>query len=143
MINQNEEFGFLTANVKTANGALPLENASVTVYSSPPPSENNESGFDETDVIYTLKSDKNGKTQRVALKAKPLGLSQSPSEPFPYLSYNILVTKDGYYDSTYLNVPIFEGVTSIQDVYLIPLSEFSSPTDPIPNSQRQYQEKMS
>ena len=142
MQNQNEEFGFLTVNVKTANGALPIENALVTVYSSPPPSQNNEPILGETNVIYNLKSDKNGKTQKVALKTKPLNLSQTPNEPFPYLSYNILVTKDGYYDSTYLNVPIFEGVTSLQEVYLIPLSEFSSPTDPIPNSSRQYQEKI-
>ena len=142
MINQNEEFGFLTVNVKTANGALPLENALVTVYSSPKPSENNEAVLGETDVIYTLKSDINGKTEKVALKAKPSSLSQTPDESYPYLAYNITVTRDGYYDSTYLNVPIFEGITSLQDVYLIPLSEFSSPTDPIPNSQRQYQEKM-
>ncbi len=141
MKNQNEEFGFLTVNVKTANGALPLENATVTVYSAPPPSDNNEPSLGETDVIYSLKSDENGKTQKVALKAKPINLSQSPTEPYPYLTYNILVTKDGYYDNTYLSVPIFEGITSLQDVYLIPLSEFSSPTDPVPNSSRRYQEK--
>lgn len=141
MQNTNEELGFLTVNVKTANGALPLENALVTIYSSPPPSASNEPALGETDVIYSLKSDRNGKTQKVALKAKPLALSQTPNEEFPYLSYNILVTKDGYYDNTYLNVPVFDGITSIQEVYLIPLSEFSSPNDPIPNSQRQYQEK--
>ena len=141
MKNQNEDFGFLSVNVKTANGALPLENATVTVYSAPPPSENNEATMDETDVVYSLKSDRNGKTQKVVLKSKPADLSKTPNEKFPYLTYNLLVTKDGYYDNTYLNVPIFQGITSLQDVYLIPLSEFSSPTDPIPNSSRQYQEK--
>ena len=141
MKNQNEDFGFLSVNVKTANGALPIENANVTVYSAPPPSLNNEPAMSETDVVYSLKSDRNGKTQTVVLKAKPADLSKTPDEKFPFLAYNILVTKDGYYDSTYLNVPIFQGITSLQDVYLIPLSEFSSPTDPVPNSSRQYQEK--
>ena len=142
MNRQSEEFGFLIVNVKTANGALPLENASVTVYSSPPPSKNNEPSLKDTDVIFSLRTDENGKTQKVALKTKPLALSQTPDERFPNLTYNILVTRDGYYDNTYLNVPIFEGITSVQEVLLIPLSEFSSPTDPIPNSQRQYQEKI-
>ena len=141
MKNQNEDFGFLTVNVKTANGALPLENATVTVYSAPPPSDNTEPSLGETDVVYSLKSDRNGKTQTVALKTKDADLSKTPNEKFPYLTYNLLVTKDGYYDNTYLNVPIFQGITSLQDVYLIPLSEFSSPQDPIPNSQRRYQER--
>lgn len=142
MNRQNEDFGFLSVNVKTANGALPLENALVTVYSSPPPSRDNEPSLKDTDVIFSLTTDESGKTERVALATKPIELSQTPNEEFPNLTYNILVTRDGYYDNTYLNVPIFEGITSIQEVLLIPLSEFSSPTDPIPNSSRQYQEKI-
>ena len=142
MNRQTEDFGFLSVNVKTANGALPLENALVTVYSSPPPSRDNEPSLKDTDVIFTLRTDESGKAERVALATKPIALSQTPNEEFPNLTYNILVTRDGYYDNTYLNVPIFEGITSIQEVFLIPLSEFSSPTDPIPNSSRQYQEKI-
>ena len=87
-----------------------------------------------------IKTDKNGKTEKVALQTKSKDLSLSSQNPFPYDSYNITVTSDGYYDSSYLGVPIFQGITSIQNASLIPLSEFASPNDYIPNSQRQYKE---
>ena len=137
MINSSDEIGFLIVNVKTANGALPVEGASVTIYAN---EIKNDELLLDSDVIYNLKTDKNGKTPKVALKTKNKDLSLSYENSFPYLTYNVYVTKDGYYDSTYLEVPIFQGITSLQDADLIPLSEFASPTDPIPNSTRQYKE---
>ena len=138
---QGDEIGFLTVIVKTANGALPVENAQVTIYDSTRDTEKEPSAL-SSDVIYNLTTDKNGKTQKVALKTKSAQLSQTPEEKFPFMSYNISVNADGYYDNNYINVPIFQGITSFQDVFLIPLSEFASPTDPIPNSQREYRESM-
>lgn len=138
---QGDEIGFLIVNVKTANGALPIENAQVTIYNSTRDTKNNPSSL-SSDVLYNLSTDKNGRTQKVALKTKSATLSQSPDEKFPFMSYNISVNADGFYDNNYLNVPIFQGITSLQDVFLIPLSEFASPTDPIPNSQRQYLESI-
>lgn len=138
---QGDEIGFLIVNVKTANGALPIENAQVTIYNSTHDTKNNPSSL-SSDVLYNLSTDKNGRTQKVALKTKSATLSQSPDEKFPFMSYNISVNADGFYDNNYLNVPIFQGITSLQDVFLIPLSEFASPTDPIPNSQRQYLESI-
>ena len=138
---QGDEIGFLTVDVKTANGALPVENAQVTIYNSARDTEKDPSSL-SSDVIYNLTTDRNGKTQKVALKTKSAQLSQSPDEKIPFMSYNISVNADGFYDNSYLNVPIFQGITSIQEVLLIPLSEFASPTDPIPNSQRQYLENI-
>ncbi len=135
---QDDEIGFLIVNVKTANGALPVENAYITIYNASQPSEGDEPSLSSTDVIYNLKTDRNGKTQKVALKTKSKALSQTPDQSFPYINYNISVSADGYYDNTYLDVPIFSGITSLQEVFLIPLSEFASPTDPIPNSQRRF-----
>ena len=40
--------------------------------------------------------------------------------PLPFLSYDIYVTADGYYDASFLNVPIFQGIASLQNAYLIP-----------------------
>lgn len=138
---QGDEIGFLTVDVKTANGALPVENAQVTIYNSARDTEKDPSSL-SSDVIYNLTTDRSGKTQKVALKTKSAQLSQSPDEKIPFMSYNISVNADGFYDNSYLNVPIFQGITSIQEVFLIPLSEFASPTDPIPNSQRQYLESI-
>lgn len=141
-MNNSDEIGFLIVSAKTANGALPIEGASVTVYAYEKENETGGAQLLKNDVIYNLKTDKNGKTPKVALKTKSKTLSNSPENLFPYTTYNVYVTKDGYYDSTYINIPIFQGVTSLQEADLIPLSEFASPTDPIPNSSRQYKESM-
>ena len=140
MNTQNESIGFLIVNVNTANGALPVEDAMVTIYSSNMTSGSEENQFLESNIIYTLKTNKSGKTEKVALQTKSKNLSLSPMTPIPYDSYNITITADGFYDSSYLGVPIFQGITSLQNVSLIPLSEFASPNDYIPNSQRQYKE---
>ncbi len=142
MNQENESIGFLIVNVKTANGALPVENAQVTVYGASELDANGAPTLSDSDVIYTLTTDRNGKTQKVALTTKDKNLSLTPDTKVPYESYNIFVTADGYYDSSYINVPIFQGITALQGVNLIPLSEFASPNDYIPNSQRRYNETM-
>ena len=139
MNNPNESIGFLIVNVNTANGALPIEGAKVTIYSSNQSSEE-ENQFLYSNIIYTLKSNKSGKTEKLALKTKNKDLSLSPNNSVPYNSYNITVTADGFYDASFLGVPVFQGITSLQNASLIPLSEFSSPNDYIPNSQRQFKE---
>ena len=139
MNTQNDSIGFLIVNVKTANGALPVEGAHVTIYASPIDESGNASMLN-SNIVYTLTTDISGKTPKVALATKNKNLSLTPDNPIPYESYNIAVSADGFYDSNYLNVPVFQGITSLQGANLIPLSEFSSPNDYIPNSQRQYKE---
>ena len=140
MNQSNDSIGFLLANVKTANGALPIEGATVTIYGGSTLNQDGSPSFLRNNIIYTLKTDKNGKTEKVALSTKSKDLSLSPDNPIPYDSYNITVTADGFYDASYLGVPVFQGITSLQGANLIPLSEFASPNDYIPNSQRQYKE---
>ena len=138
MNQENEGIGFLIVNVKTANGAFPLENAHVTIYGASELDQNGAPTLSDSDVIYSLTTDKNGKTQKVALPAKDKALSLSPENKTPYNTYNVFVTKDGYYDSSYINVPVFQGINSLQSVNLIPLTAFAAPNDYIPNSQRRY-----
>ncbi|MBO5338311.1 MAG: hypothetical protein J6A96_01275 [Clostridia bacterium] len=141
MKQENESIGFLVVNVKTANGALPVENANVTIYGSGKLDENGTPALLDSDIIFNLTTDRNGKTPKVSLHTKDRNLSLSPENTIPYDTYNIFVSADGYYDNSYLNVPIFQGITSLQGVNLIPLSEFSAPNDYIPNSQRSYNEQ--
>ncbi|MBQ7789012.1 MAG: hypothetical protein IJ398_05100 [Clostridia bacterium] len=129
MNNENDSVGFLIVSVNTANGALPVEGATVTVYGG------NEA---KSDVIYSLKTDESGRTEKVVLSTKSKELSTEPGNIAPFKSYNIEVSAPGYYDNNYINVPIFQGITSLQGVSLIPLSEFSAPNDYIPNSGRRY-----
>lgn len=133
MENLTDDIGFLAVTVRTSNGALPIENAMVSIYEN---RENGENGNDITNsngyLIYSLRTNKLGQTEKVALPTKNATLSLEPGNLHPFKSYNIFVSKDGYFDSDVINAPIFQGVTSIQLVNLIPVSEFASPTDDVP-----------
>ena len=124
----NEELdtiGFLTVQTVTANGALPVENAIVNIY---------EYGKEaDTNAIYSLRTDASGKTDKVALDALSSSLSLTPEDKKPYTTYTLTVHRDGYYESEKVNIPIFQGITSLQTVNLIPLAEFSNPYSATPD----------
>lgn len=127
--NRNtESIGFLVVEVRTANGAIPIENALVYVY----PLENSESS------IYSLRTDSSGRTERVALGTVSKDLSTSPGNNEPYTSYNVTVTAPGFYSSDRGRVPIFEGVTAILPFNLIPLSEYADPESFNPDGQDRF-----
>jgi hypothetical protein len=128
----NESIGYLVVSVTTANGALPVADALVLVYEG--------ANGEGADAVYTLRTDKMGKTQRVALKALPAELSQNYGSKNNFKTYSVYTYADGYYYNTYTSVPIFQGITSIQPVELIPLSEYATPYDDVPNNSRRYQE---
>ena len=132
----NESIGFLQVAVKTANGALPVESALVNIYEYLP----NEEGGDKGRLLYTLYTDATGRTAKAVLPAKRKELSLSPENSNPFTVYNIEVAKDGFYNNSYINVPIFQGITAIQPVELIPLLEFSSSSEDLPIASRRFVE---
>lgn len=103
--------GYLQLRVFTAGGAFPVEGAQIYVSS------------DNGDTEYSLLTDNGGLTRKVSLAAVPKWQSLTPGSDKPYSTYNIIVKKDGYRTVEDLNVPIFDSVTSIQPVELIPLLE--------------------
>ncbi len=109
--------GYLILRVSAAGGTIPLENAIVTVYDA----DRGESG-----IIATRLTDESGKTDKIALEAPPRSLSETPDSGGvrPYAIYNVDVAKDGYYDSFNLEVPIFDGVSSVLPVDMLPLAEY-------------------
>lgn len=127
MNEETEAIGFLIVQTLTANGALPVENALVYVY------EYSDDTGARGNAVYTQKTDQSGKTDKLALGTVDRELSLSPDAKKPYTSYFVTVSADGYYDSEKINVPVFQGITSIQQVNLIPLSEFSDPYDSSPD----------
>ena len=119
MNNQNNTgYGYMIVRVTTARGAIPLEGAIVTVHNYDPEFESGRG-----DVIATYKTDSSGLTPRFALPAPPRELSMSPGNGKSYLTYNLSVTKPGYYQQYYTNAPIFEGITAIQNADMIPLPD--------------------
>ena len=110
--------GFLVVQVTTANSAIPLEGAQVTVSGT-------ENG--RANVLFELKTKSDGKTPRVALSAPARSGSQAPSSIPPFSTYNISVVLEGYEQAIYNEVPIFDGIIAIQQADLIPVPQNQYP----------------
>lgn len=110
----NESVGYLVVRVTTARGAIPLENATVSVRGS---TEQNSG------IIYSLETDISGLTPRLPLPAPPKANSLSPDQETPYSLWNIDVFCKGFITKRYANVPIYAEITSVQSAELVPLSE--------------------
>ncbi len=106
--------GYLIVKVSTALGAIPLEGALVTIRGSE---------RENSDVIYSQKTDQSGITKKVALKAPSITESESPGYPRPYALYSVDVLRDGYLPLRLDDVAIFESITSIQPAIMIPLAD--------------------
>lgn len=117
-----DENGYIVVTVKTAGGALPVENAVVTVKDS--------AGA----LLAVFFTDRDGRTPKLKVLAPPRANSESPGAASPpFFNYNIDTDKEGYVSVRNVDVPVYPGITSIQSVELIPLSEGSSkfPNDSI------------
>jgi hypothetical protein len=106
--------GYIKVRVTTALGAIPLEGATVTI-------RGNTDEF--SDVIRGARTNRDGVTETIALPTKNRSLSSTPTRIPPYATYNIDVLYDGYYSQFYQNVPVFDGITAIQNADMVPLSE--------------------
>ncbi len=120
--------GFLVVRVSTARGAIPLEGASVIIQSSE---------IENSGIKYSLRSDADGITQKVALPTPSIGLSESPNNSGePYSLWNIRVFKNGYIPLTFQNVPVYSSVVSIQPAVMIPFSENFTTSETVNESSR-------
>ena len=80
--------------------------------------------LDGKQVLHqTVFTDDSGFSPLMTLPAVSAKLSLTPDNAVPYVTYTIRVVKDGFYPTENTKVPIFEGITSRQPVYLIPLPE--------------------
>ena len=105
-------YGYIIVKATTANGALPVERAVVTLRDL------------EDRIISVQFTDASGLTQKVKVLAPPKINSQSPGTNLPpFYAYNIDTDKEGYISVRDLDVPVYPGITSVQTVELLPLSE--------------------
>ena len=110
--------GFLVVRASSASGAIPVDQVTIMVQ-----------GRDEEnrDVFLSRTTNADGITDKMTLPAPLRSLSEAPDPASkPYYSYNIEVYKDGYYPQHYNGVPIFAGITAVQNARLIPISEFDA-----------------
>ena len=127
--------GWLIFQVTTARGAIPLEGAQVTVRDHDPdmtPESGNESGTGTSPapdsprgrIRAIMISGPDGKTPPLALPTPDKSLSLSvkgKNAPLPFARYDAEVLLSGFYPQEYTLIPLFDGITSLQRVDMIPL----------------------
>lgn len=110
--------GFLRIRVTEAAGSLPVEGAVVRITEYP-----EEDASDEGMLLFSMRTDRDGLTPTVSLPAPPSGDSLMPGAAQPYAVYNISVQYDGYYPVEGVGVPVFDRVTAVQPIALLPFTE--------------------
>ncbi len=109
-----ENVGYLVVRVSTARGAIPLENAAVSIRGADP---------DVSGMLFSLTTNSDGLTPKTKLPAPALSLSQSPENPSPFSTWNIDVFKEGYIPVSYTGVPVYSSIVSVQPAVMVPLPE--------------------
>ncbi|MBO4429486.1 MAG: hypothetical protein J5832_05985 [Clostridia bacterium] len=108
-------YGKLIVRVTSADAAIPVGDATVVVRT-----------VDDarTRIFAVMITDESGETDAVFVPTPSPSLSLSPSPgSLPYSTVNIEVSAPGYYDAAYLNVPVFSGITSVQNVNMLALPD--------------------
>ncbi len=108
------ETGELRVKAYTASQAIPLENVVVRIMGA---------GEENSEIQYSVLTDRDGNTDSIPLPAPPASYSASPGAPeAPYFTYDVTLIKDGYYIKTISNVPIFANINAQLPIEMIPLS---------------------
>ena len=112
MDNQSASSGNLLVSVQGAGGSYPLPGAGISVKLRTP---------DGLEVLWAGKSDQSGQSEVIEVPTPSPEASLTPgSAQRPYSQVIIRAQLDGYYPAEYVDVPVFPGVESIQNVYLVP-----------------------
>lgn len=120
---EGDNTGKLIVTVTTIRSLYPVKNARVTVFSGE---------IQSRTPIDTDLTDQSGRTKAFVLATpnKNISLNSSSTE-LPYELYGIEITAEGYVDAIYLNVPVFSGTTSIQQVNLMLLETAGADKGPM------------
>ncbi len=106
--------GYLRGFVTTARGALPVPDAQMII---------TRTVEGEELLEQAVRTDQSGYTPLLSLPAVSSIYSQSPDNAEPFTYYTAYVRATGFYPLKIEKIPLYGGVTSIQPVDLIPVSE--------------------
>lgn len=115
--NNNGE-GTLRVQAFSGRQTFPIVNARVVV------------SKDFTDGTYTFfddLTDTSGIVENMSLTAPQSGVANEDNTILPYSTYTIRVTHPYFISTVYTNVPVYDGITSIQPVNMVPKT--GTPTD--------------
>ena len=107
---ENPARGMLRIQAFAAQQAFPIVNAKIEV----------EKDFaDGTHRFAEAYTDINGVVENITLPTKDKSLSQSPGGVIPYTTYTIKVTHPHFAPTVFCEVPIFDGIESLQPVAMV------------------------
>ncbi|MCI8497280.1 MAG: carboxypeptidase regulatory-like domain-containing protein [Clostridiales bacterium] len=116
---ENPEEGRLKIQASTAQGAVPIAGASVQV--------SREIGG-KPHVFYNVVTDEDGIADGMTLPAPPKILSETPQDcEKSWATYDIEVSHPNFPTQKFKNIPIFDGVETIQPVNFLPAQEPMQP----------------
>lgn len=112
---ENQQSNNFRFHVYTARDALPIKGAVCII------KRKSNGGYV---TLHRLVTDISGQTNPVSLPAPSASLSQFPGNTVqPYALYDAEVSAKGYNTVEIKNIPVFEGVLSVQRVAMIPQTE--------------------
>lgn len=115
-MNHSSPMGFLRIWITAAGGTVPVAGVPVRILD-----ENGE-------LLHVLRSGESGLTPTVTLPAPPASESLTPGTK-PYTTYRVSVEAPGYAPVPLLPVPIFDGITSLQPVTLVPVTDVAQESE--------------
>lgn len=107
--------GTIITRVFTSRGQIPLENVTVSIVS--------HSQGTLPQLLSVQISDRSGNTKPVSVPTPDAANSRSPNMPTPYALFDVWAEHPAYQLLVVQNVQVFPGISSIQNLPLIPLPE--------------------
>ena len=110
-LSQNPAFGTLIFQVTGGQGAFPVPNATILL---------TKQLNDQQNLSFTVVTDESGKTAPVSLPAPSRELSQRPGNGIVFATYQAEISAPNYVTTKIRDLPVFDGITTIQPVSLSP-----------------------
>ena len=113
--------GYIQVYVRTGDSSSAVEGADVMVTAI---------ADGQRLILASGVTDISGAAPRFSVPVPSSDLSQAPDPSSrPYSLYDISVTAEGYFNARSVDVPVFEGITSVQDFSMIPVPSMMSSRD--------------
>ena len=105
--------GYILVNVRTGDESSAVEGASVLITAI-------VNG--EQVIIASALTDQNGTAGKIEVPAPDISHSQKPvTDSRPYNLFDVSVTAKGFFNTRSVDVPVFSGITSVQNFSMIPV----------------------
>ena len=110
---ENDAMGYIRVVARSGDNAFPVKNAlAIVTYA------------EDGQMIFKTSAltDESGQTEIIKAPAPNARYSlNSGSDIRPYSLYNVTLIADGYFRERSVDVPVFAGITSVQQFNLVPL----------------------